>query len=157
MEASRFLDAPDTRSDLYRRRCRFTLIFRRYIYVSGEILIQRQARTGRGLGNVAGFRRPLLCSTEFSFLRTLTAWHCPHSPAALLCSVLQAIARHLPTAGPTAANLLLQSAAVGPCWDRQTERQTGGQVRASYNDDYDYYNYTRNQRVAMETPGIIAQ
>ena len=36
----------------------------------------------------------------FGYLRTLTTWHCPHSPAAAA-----AIHRYLLPAGPTAANL----------------------------------------------------
>ena len=40
----------------------------------------------------------------FSCLPTLTAWHCPHSPAAV-----GTIDRHLLPAGPTAANLQQQT------------------------------------------------
>jgi len=38
-------------------------------------------------------------NTVFSHLRTLTTWHCPHSPAAAA-----AVSRYLMPAGPTAAN-----------------------------------------------------
>jgi len=50
----------------------------------------------------------------FSYLRTLTTWHCPHSPAAAA-----AIDRYLLPAGPTAANLQQRRAATG--WDRRTD------------------------------------
>jgi len=45
-------------------------------------------------------------------LRTLTTWHCPHSPSA-------AAAIDLLSAWPTAANLQRRRAAAG--WDRQTD------------------------------------
>ena len=40
----------------------------------------------------------------FSYLRTLTTWHCPHSPAANCCCS----DRYLLSAGPTAAGLCLK-------------------------------------------------
>jgi len=48
-------------------------------------------------------------------LRTLTTWHCPHSPSA-------AAAIDLLPAWPTAANLQRRRAAAG--WDRQTDGRT---------------------------------
>jgi len=44
-----------------------------------------------------------------SYLRTLTTWHCPHSPAAAA-----AIVRDLVPAGPTAANLQQRVCCCGP-------------------------------------------
>jgi len=54
-----------------------------------------------------------------SYLRTLTTWHCPHSPAAAA-----AIDRYLLPPGPQQQTCNNAFAAVGPCWDRQTERRT---------------------------------
>ena len=44
----------------------------------------------------------------FSYLRMLTAWHCPHSHA-----IAAAVDQYLLLAGPTAANLQQQVATVG--------------------------------------------
>ena len=44
-----------------------------------------------------------------SYLRTLTTWHCPHSPAAAA-----AIGPYLPLAGPTAANMQQRVCCCGP-------------------------------------------
>jgi len=61
----------------------------------------------------------------FSFLRTLTAWHCPHWPAAGRAAVRRAtIDRYLLLAGPTAANLQQWDC----CWGRQTGGQTDGRT-----------------------------
>jgi len=54
-----------------------------------------------------------------SYLRTLTTWHCPHSPAAAA-----AIDRYLLPPGPQQQTCNNAFAAVGPCWNRQTERRT---------------------------------
>ena len=64
----------------------------------------------------------------FSFLRTLTTWHYPLSPAAaphaaLLCALQQSIdISCLP--GPLRQTCSSGYAAVGPWWDRQTGRRT---------------------------------
>jgi len=86
--------------------------------------------------------------SAFSFLRTLTTWHCPYSPAARRCC-RAAIDRYLPPAEPTAANVMQDVdsysasspneplvppketyssgfATACPYWDRQTDRQTDG-------------------------------
>jgi len=65
----------------------------------------------------------LRSKSAFSYLRTLTTWHCPHLPAAAA-----AVERYLLSAWPTTAELqqrvcccAARFAAVGPCWDRQTD------------------------------------
>ena len=56
----------------------------------------------------------------FNYLRTLTTWHCPHSPAAIA-----AIDRYLLPAGHMQHQTCSRGfAAVGPCWERQTYRET---------------------------------
>jgi len=61
------------------------------------------------------------------FLRTLTTWHYPLSPAALLCAVQQSIdISSLP--GPQQLTCSSGFAAVCPCWDRQTDGQTDGRL-----------------------------
>ena len=58
------------------------------------------------------------CTTrEFTYLRTLTTWHRPRSPAAAA-----AIDRYLLPAGPTAANLQQRGSASK--WDRQENGRT---------------------------------
>ena len=56
-------------------------------------------------------------------IRTLTTWHCPHSPAARRAAVRRAaIDRYVVPAGST-----LHSSKVccrEPCWDRRTDGQT---------------------------------
>ena len=52
-------------------------------------------------------------------LRTLTTWHCPHSPAAVAT-----IDWYLLPVGPTAANLQQRVGCCGPCWERWMDRQT---------------------------------
>jgi len=67
---------------------------------------------------------PAINKSVFSFLRTLTTWHYPYSSAARRAAVRRAaIDRYLLPAGPTAANPLCGFAAVGPCWDRQTDER----------------------------------
>ena len=68
-------------------------------------------REGRGRNGLGAGREWKVC------LRTLTTWHCPHSPAAGA-----AIDRYLLPAGPTAANL--QQTVVHAWTDRQTDRRT---------------------------------
>ena len=53
----------------------------------------------------------------FSYLRTLTKWHCPHSPTAAA-----ALDRYLLPAGPTAANLQQRISCRGSMLWRQTGR-----------------------------------
>jgi len=63
----------------------------------------------------------------FSYLRTLTTWHCPHSPAAAA-----SIDRYLLSVWPTAANLQQRRAAAG--WERQTNGRTDGRTPDRYMD-----------------------
>ena len=60
----------------------------------------------------------------FSLLRTLTTWHYPHSPShvALLCAMQQSIDISC-RSGPQQHVCNNGFAAVGPCWDRQTDRR----------------------------------
>jgi len=53
----------------------------------------------------------------FSYLRTLTTWHCPHSPAARRCCSSRSIS-------PPAHRC--RSAVVSQYWDRQTNGPTDG-------------------------------
>ena len=63
-----------------------------------------------------------LNKSVFSLLYQLTTQHCLHL---LLSTGHAATNQYLRADGPTAANLQCSRfAAVGPCWDRQTERQT---------------------------------
>jgi len=57
-----------------------------------------------------------LNKSVFSFLRTLTTWHCPHPTLLLLLPSAgrAAIDRYLLTAGPTAANLQQRVCCCGP-------------------------------------------
>jgi len=55
----------------------------------------------------------------FSYPRTPTTWHCPHSPAARRCCT--AIDRYLLPAGPTAANLQRRVCCRGFMLDRRTD------------------------------------
>jgi len=59
-------------------------------------------------------------SHVFSYLRTLTTWHCPHSPTERRCS------SNLLPAGPVHR----PAAAVAEWWDGRTERQTDRQKDA---------------------------
>ena len=70
--------------------------------------------------------RWMMLSRETSvqlLIRTLTTWHCPHSPAARRAAVRRAaIDRYVVPAGST-----LHSSQVccrEPCWDRRTDGQT---------------------------------
>ena len=63
---------------------------------------------------------PKISKSVFSFLRTLTKWHCPP----LLLSADYAAIDRAPahSSKPAAVGLLLWAQC--PCWDRQTDRQT---------------------------------
>jgi len=77
-----------------------------------------------------------LCNRSvFSFLRTLTTWHCPHSPAACRCCRASAL-QHRRSRSP-AARVHSSSgfAVVGPCWDRQTD----GHRTVTYRSCFAYY------------------
>ena len=63
----------------------------------------------------------------FSFLRMLTTWHYPHSPATLLCAAQKSIDISC-RPDPQQQTCSSGFAAVGPCWDRQSDRQTYGQT-----------------------------
>jgi len=69
----------------------------------------------------------------FSFLRTLTMWHCLHLPAARRAAVRRAaINRYLLSAGPAAANLQQRVCCCGPVLrqtDGRVDRQTGGRAQ----------------------------
>jgi len=52
-------------------------------------------------------------------LLALTKWHCPHSHAAAA-----AVDRYLLADGPQQQTYSSGFAAVGPCWDRQTDGRT---------------------------------
>ena len=57
----------------------------------------------------------------FSYLRTLTSWHCPHSPAAVTAPMP---GRYLLTAMPTAGNLQQGVCCCRPCCDRRMDGRT---------------------------------
>ena len=68
----------------------------------------------------------ILNRSVFSFLRTLTTWHCPHSPdigAAPLCVVQACIQSMDISCRPDPQQQTCSSgfAAVCPCWDRRTQ------------------------------------
>ena len=68
--------------------------------------LDRRSRAVFFLCTFKGRRRTGVNNSVFSFIRTLTTRHCPHSPAARRAAVRRAaIDRCLLLAGPTAANL----------------------------------------------------
>ena len=64
--------------------------------------------------NVIFCRASIMNKYMFSYLRTLTAWHCPHSTAAHRCCSNRSI-----SSACRARSSKSGFAAVGPCWDRR--------------------------------------
>jgi len=84
-----------------------------------------------------------------SFLHTLTMWHCPHSHAAAagecrLCSSRLISPAHRPYSSKPAADGFT---VVGPCWDRQTDKQTDALapyhcIDTALHTEFDYVSVT---------------
>ena len=73
----------------------------------------------------------------FSYPRTLTTWHCPHSPDARRCCWAPVVQQSTDIScppGPQQQTCSSGLAAIGPRWVRQTDRQTNGRTPYRYVD-----------------------